>query len=78
MFSLVSHKKKFYCLNVHDHGVVGIVSSLNKFVDFQFIIINAIFLIKLCTCLCYAVRGMMYYRKALMLQSYLERTASGG
>lgn len=24
------------------------------------------------------VRGMMYYRKALMLQSYLERTTSGG
>lgn len=24
------------------------------------------------------VRGMMYYRRALMLQSYLERKASGG
>jgi hypothetical protein len=26
----------------------------------------------------FAVRGMMYYRKALMLQTYLERLTSGG
>lgn len=26
----------------------------------------------------FAVRGMMYYRKALMLQSYLERMMTGG
>lgn len=26
----------------------------------------------------FAVRGMMYYRKALMLQTYLERTTSEG
>jgi len=26
----------------------------------------------------FVVRGMMYYRKALMLQTYVERIASGG
>jgi len=29
-------------------------------------------------CLKCTVRGMMYYRKALMLQTYLERTTAGG
>ena len=33
---------------------------------------------KMINCLSFAVRGMMYYRKALMLQTYLERITSEG
>lgn len=41
--------------------------------SFVILIINCVYSLAL-----NLVRGMMYYRKALMLQSYLERRASGG